>query len=194
MAEGIKTPPKFDGLNFPIWKVKMTVFLQSLESRVAKAVTKPFSASLGDEDTWSDIVTKEFDANARAHYTLLQALNDDDTSRVTHCKFVYEIWTHILVTHEGTSQVNKAKIDLLRSQHENFTMQENESIDDMVTKFTKKKTNGLASLGDSIDNDQKVRMIIRALPPSWEVKATALKENDKEEIELIGLIGNLKIH
>jgi len=41
-------------------------------------VTKPFSAPLGDEDTWSDITTKEFDANTRAHYALLQALNDDD--------------------------------------------------------------------------------------------------------------------
>jgi len=48
MAEGIKTPPKFDGLNFPIWKVKMTVFLQSLGSRVAKAVTKSFSVPVGD--------------------------------------------------------------------------------------------------------------------------------------------------
>ena len=37
----------------------------------------------------------------------------------------------------------------------NFTMHENESIDHMVTKFTK-ITNGLASLGDAIDNDQKV--------------------------------------
>ena len=57
MAEGIKTPPKFDGLNFPIWKVKMTVFLQSLESRIAKAVIKFFSVPIGDEDTWSDIAT-----------------------------------------------------------------------------------------------------------------------------------------
>ena len=64
----------------------------------------------------------------------------------------------------------------------------------MVTKFTK-ITNGLSSLGDGIDNDQKVRKIIRALPPSWEVKATTLKElNDKEEMEHIGLIGNLKTH
>ena len=39
-------------------------------------------------------------------------------------------------------------------------MQENETIDDMVTKFT--KINGLSSLGDGIDNDQKVRKIIRA--------------------------------
>ena len=71
MAEGYKTPPKFDGLNFPIWKVKMTVFLQSLGSRVTKAVTKPFSAPFGDEDTWSEIATKKFEANAKTHYTLL---------------------------------------------------------------------------------------------------------------------------
>ena len=63
----------------------------------------------------------------------------------------------------------------------------------MVTRLIK-IINGLASLGDVIDNDQKVRKVIRALPP-WEVKATTLKElNDKEEMELIGLIGNLKTH
>jgi len=73
-------------------------------------------------------------------------------------------------------------------------MHENDSIDDMVTKFTK-ITNGLASLGDTIDNDKKVRKVIRALPPSWEVKVTTLKElNDKEEMELVDLIGNLKTH
>ena len=65
MTDGIKTPPKFDGHNFPIWKVKMTVFLQSLGTRVAKAVTKLFSIPSGDEDTWSDIVTKKFDANVK---------------------------------------------------------------------------------------------------------------------------------
>ena len=91
MAEGIKTPHKFDGLNFPIWKVKMIVFLQSLGSRIAKAVTKPFSAPTDDEFTWSEIETKKFDANARAHYALLQALNDDDISRVIHCKSAHEI-------------------------------------------------------------------------------------------------------
>jgi len=38
-----------------------------------------------------------------------------------------------------------------------------------------------------------VRKIIRALPPSLEVKTTTLKElNHKEEVELISLIRNLK--
>ena len=115
MAEGINTLPKFDGLNFPIWKFKMTIFLQSLGSWVAKAVTKPFSAPNSDEDTWSEIVAKEFNANARAHDALLQALNDNDIARVIHCKSTYEIWSHMIVIHEGTSQVKIAKIDLLRS-------------------------------------------------------------------------------
>ena len=52
----------------------MIVFLQSLRSRVAKAVTKLFSISDSDEDTWSEIVTKESDANAKAHYALFQVL------------------------------------------------------------------------------------------------------------------------
>jgi len=83
---------------------------------------------------------------------LLQVLNDDDTARVIHYKSAYEIWSHLVITHDGTSQVKKVKIDLLRFQYENFTMHEYYSIDDMVIKFTK-ITNGLASLGDVIDNN-----------------------------------------
>ena len=59
--------------------------MQFLGSRVAKAVTKPFSVPIGDEDSWSDIATKEFDTNENAHYALLQALNNDDIARVIHC-------------------------------------------------------------------------------------------------------------
>ena len=51
MADNVKIPPNFDGLKFFIWKVKMTVFLQSLGSRVAKAITKPFVIPSDDEDT-----------------------------------------------------------------------------------------------------------------------------------------------
>jgi len=131
-------------------------------------------------------MVNEFDANAEAHYALLQALNDD-ISRVINCKFAYEIWSHLVVTHEGTSQMKRAKIDIMCSQYENFCMNENESIDEMFTKFIK-ITNDFAFL--SIDNDQKMRKVIQALPPSWEIKSTTLKE----KMEFIGFIGNLKTY
>ena len=59
---------------------------------------KPFNVLVGDEDTWFDIATKKFDANAKAYYALLQALNDDTIARVIHCKSAYEIWSHLVVT------------------------------------------------------------------------------------------------
>ena len=79
-------------------------------------VTEPFSLPNGDEDTWPEIAHKKFDANAKAHFALLQALNDDDLSMVIHCKSAFEIWSHLIVTHEGTSQVKTVKIDLWRFQ------------------------------------------------------------------------------
>ena len=54
-------------------------------------------------------------------------------------------------------------------------MHDNDSIDDMITRFTK-ITNGLVSLGDAINNYQKIRKVICVLLLSWEVKATTLNE------------------
>ena len=190
----IKSPPKFDGLNFPIWKIKMNLFLKSLGVRVAKAITKEFVESHGDEETWSDATAKDYEANAKAQYALTQGLNGDDLSRVINCKSAFEVWNYLIITYEGTSQVKRSKIDLLCSQYENFYMLENDCIDDMLTRFTK-ITNGLSSWCDKIDNDQNIRKVIRAFPKSWEVKATTLEElNDREEMDFSGFIGNLKTY
>ena len=61
----------------------MNIFLQSLGSRVAKSLTKPYSVPVGEEDTWSDLTSKEFDANSKAQNALLFALNEDDLTRLS---------------------------------------------------------------------------------------------------------------
>ena len=119
--------------------------------------------NLDDEDTWSEATAKDYEAHAKAQYALTQALKDDDLARVINYKSSYEVWNDLIITHEGISQVKRSKIDLLRSQYENFYMLENETIDEMLTHFIK-ITNELSSLGDSIDNNQKIRKVIRALP------------------------------
>ena len=154
----IKSLPKFNGLNFPTWKVKMNLFLKFL-GVVAKEFIEPHS----DEDIWSEVTAKDYETNAKAQYVLTQTLNDDDLSCVINCKSAYEVWNDLIITHEGTYQVKRSKIDLLRSQYENFYMLNNESIDEMLTRFIK-ITNSLSFLVDCIDNDQKVRKVIRALP------------------------------
>jgi len=80
----------------------------------------------------------------------------------------------IVVIHEDIFQVKRGKIDLLHFHYENFNMNDNETINDMLTRFIK-ITDDLSSLGDSIDNDQKVRKVICALSQSWKVKSITLK-------------------
>ena len=87
----IKSPPKFDGLNFPIWKVKMNLFLKSLGVRVAKSITKEFIEPYSDENTWSEATAKDYEANAKAQYALTRALNEDDLSCIINCKSAYEV-------------------------------------------------------------------------------------------------------
>ena len=107
----IDCPSMFDGLNFLIWKVKMSLFLRSQGSRVDKAITKEFvELAFGDNDTWSDSTIKEYEANAKASYALMQAINDDDLSRVINCTSACDIWQCLIITHEGTSQVKKVNL------------------------------------------------------------------------------------
>jgi len=64
----------------------------------------------------------------------------------------------------------------------------------MLTCFTK-ITNSFSSLGDAIDNDQKIKKVIRALHKSWEVKASSLIElNDRKRMDFSGFIKNIKTH
>ena len=81
MVGNIKTPLKFDGLNFPIWKVRMNIFLQSLGSLVAKSSTKPFSKPEGEDDTWSKLTSKEFVLAQRPSTLVLMMINS--------CSYVY---------------------------------------------------------------------------------------------------------
>jgi len=164
----------------------MSVFLKSLGRDIHLAIENEFK----EPEEFDDAALKAYEANAKTTYALMQALNDDDLSRIIYCKSSYEIWESLITTHEGTSQVKKAKIDLLMSEYENFVMLDNEAIDDVLTKFNN-ITNGLISLGVTITNDQNVRKIIRSLSKTF----TTLKElNDTKEINYTVFIGNLKTY
>ena len=106
----IKSPPKFDGLNFPIWKVKMNLFLKSLGVRVARAITKEFVEPLTDERSWSEYTTKDYEANARAQYALTQVLNEDDLSRIINCKSAFEVWNVLIVTQRERPKLKDLKL------------------------------------------------------------------------------------
>ncbi|GJU58284.1 hypothetical protein Tco_1236050 [Tanacetum coccineum] len=83
------------------------------------------------------------------------------------CKTTKEIWDTLLITHQGNSQVKDNKIDLLIQQYEQFTIPEEESINNGFARFN---------------------TIITSL------KALDEESKDLTSLSLDELIGNLKVY
>nr|GEU62270.1 ribonuclease H-like domain-containing protein [Tanacetum cinerariifolium] len=110
------------------------------------------------------------------------------------CKTAKEIWETLLITHQGNSQVNDNKIDLLVQQYKQFTILEEESIDNAFARFNTIITN-LKALDDGFSSKKYVRKFLRALHPKWCAKITAIGESkDLTSLTLDELIGNLKVY
>ena len=91
---------------------------------------------------WDGHDIRNVQLNARVTYTLQCAINRNEYNRVCQCKSTKEIWKILVVTHEGTNQVKESKINLLVHIYELFFMKDNETIVEMITRFTN-MVNGL---------------------------------------------------
>jgi len=87
---------------------------------------------------------------------LFYALNKENFNRAA--RSANQIWQILQVTHEGTNKVKESKTSVLVHRFELFKMKENETIIEMVTRFTD-ITNFLASLGKEHNQVEKVRKI-----------------------------------
>ena len=63
-------------------------------------------------------------------------MDRNENNRICQCKSAKEIWKLLEITHEGTNQVKESKINLLVHSYELFFMKENETIVEMITRFT----------------------------------------------------------
>ncbi|GJX13430.1 zf-CCHC domain-containing protein [Tanacetum coccineum] len=110
------------------------------------------------------------------------------------CNMAKEIWKTLLITHQGNSQVEDNKIDLLVQQYEQFIISEDESIDSAFARFNTIITS-LKALDECYSSKNYVRKFLRALHLIWRAKVTAIEESkDLTSLSLDELIGNLKVH
>src|SRR5204862_6942554 len=134
---------------------------------------------------------KSMQTNAKAMNALFCALERNEFNRVSNCTTAHQIWHILEVTHEGTTRVKESKISVLVHKFELFSMNDDESIKDMYTRFTD-ITNTLIGLGKTYSSVECVRKILLALNSDWEKKVTAIEEaNDLSTLSVEDLIGNL---
>ncbi|XP_070010888.1 uncharacterized protein [Nicotiana sylvestris] len=198
-------PPRFNGQYYGWWKTCMHDFIMSKGSELwdiifdgphvpMKKLGETGPMVLKDRKEYSDIDRKAVEKNYHAKKILVCGIEPDEYNRVSTCDSVKEIWETLQTIHEGTTQVKQSKIDMLTTEYELFRMKDDESIQDMHTRFTS-IINELHSLGDVIPRNKFVGKILNVLPGSWESKVNAITEaKDLRTLTMDEMIGNLKTY
>ncbi|XP_050875701.1 uncharacterized protein LOC127079349 [Lathyrus oleraceus] len=98
----------------------------------------------------------------KAHNILIFALGVDEYYRVSHCETAKAMWDALEVAHEGTNEIQQARVNTLNQEFELFRMKYNETIDDMQKRFTY-LINRLNAICKHISNDIDTDKILRCL-------------------------------
>jgi len=104
------------------------------------------------------------------------------------------MWDVLEVTHEGRSDVKRAKKHVLIQEYELFRMQAGESIIEVQKRFTH-IVNHLIGLGKTIDKEELNIKVLKCLNRAWQPKVTAIIESrDLTTLSTAALFGKLREH
>ncbi|XP_070042522.1 uncharacterized protein [Nicotiana tomentosiformis] len=195
--------PRFNGQYYGWWKTRMHDFIMAEDSELwdvicdgpfvhIKTVGEPAVIVPKTRKEYNDGDRKSIEKNFRAKMILVCSIGADEYNRISACQSTKEIWEALQTAHEGTTQVKQSKINMLTIEYELFRIKDDESTQDMHTRFTS-IINELHSLREIIPRNKLVRKILSVLPSSWESKVNAITEaKDLQNLTIDELIGNLK--
>ncbi|GKC50785.1 hypothetical protein Tco_1073530 [Tanacetum coccineum] len=183
-GRSMQRPPLFESDGFIYWKNRFETYVKSRDLDLWHVITygdfSPIQNNLEtkkDEivpfDKQNDDLKKKLAKNNEPKMVIYNALPRKEYERIFMCKTTKEIWDTLLITHQGNSQVKDNKIDLLVQRYEQFTIPEEESIDNAFARFNTIITS-LKALDEGFSSKNYVRNFFRALHPKWRAKVTVV--------------------
>jgi len=104
------------------------------------------------------------------------------------------MFASLCANYEGNKKVNEAEAFMLVHQHELFKMKDDESIEQMYSRF-QTLVSGLQILKKSYVTYDHVSKILTSLPARWRPKVTAIEEaKDLNTLSVEDLVSSLKVH
>ena len=86
-------PPLFDGTNYAYWKVRMRIFLQSLDEKVWQVVKIGWTKPTEVPANWDDTKIKAVNFNSRALNALFNTVTNEEFKKISSIETAKEAWT-----------------------------------------------------------------------------------------------------
>ena len=85
-------PPHFDGNNYTYWKVRMKVFLKSIDERVWLLVENVWVKPKAHVDQWSTAQKEVASFNSKAMNAIFNAISINEFKRISNVEVVDTAW------------------------------------------------------------------------------------------------------
>jgi len=110
----------------------------------------------------------------KARHIIICALSEEEMSKVHAMVSAKEIWDTLALTYEGSKEVKRNKLTILKRQYEMFAIKDHESIQSMVSRL-QVILNSLRFLWSTVSQYEINDKILRILPAKWRAQEIALR-------------------
>ncbi|KAJ0510673.1 putative transcription factor interactor and regulator CCHC(Zn) family [Helianthus annuus] len=167
-------PPKLNHMNdFPSWKNRFHTYVQGQSTDLWTCFINAFNTNLETAASTSEGYAnmlendkKAYELEKKAFATLTQALNKDIYHQFSYCKTTKALWDALVARGEGNAAARKSRHDLLKKEFESFQFLENETLNDMITRFYH-LISEMCAYGVVATQQEMVSRFADALPPKW---------------------------
>ncbi|KAJ0819688.1 putative RNA-directed DNA polymerase [Helianthus annuus] len=167
-------PPKLNHMNdFPSWKNRFHTYVQGQSTDLWTCFINAFNTNLETAASTSEGYAnmlendkKAYELEKKAFATLTQALNKDIYHQFSYCKSTKALWDALVARGEGNAAARKSRHDLLKKEFESFQFLENETLNDMITRFYH-LISEMCAYGVVATQQEMVSRFADALPPKW---------------------------
>ena len=138
-GNSIHRPPIFNGEGYHYWKTRMQIFIEAIDYNIWEAIEiGPYVPSIIDgststgttiekpRDKWSEEDKRRVQYNLKAKNIITSALGINEYFRTSNCTSAKEMWDTLQLTHEGTTDVKRSRINTLTHEYELLRMNTNE--------------------------------------------------------------------
>ena len=150
-----------EAIDLNIWE---TIKIGPYIPTVVDVSTSTTTQKPRDKRTEEDRRRIQYDLKAKN--IIISALGIYEYFRVSNCTNAKEMWDTLQLTHEGTTDVKRSRVNTLTHEYELFRMNPNENIQSMQKRFTH-IVNHLASLGKIFPNEDLINKVLRCLSREW---------------------------
>lgn len=147
--------PIFDGANYSSWKLRLVTLLEYKECNEAAIGIMPVKYK-NTEAEW-----KKMDLKARI--IIMSTISDKQLEYITECKTAFDMlqkFDKMYLTQSTSLQI------ICRGKVEAIKLNNYDTVEDFFVDF-EKSINEFKTAGGKIDEPEKLRYLLRALPPSY---------------------------